>query len=92
MPVTIEIMTLQDLLRKKAHVESSQELATKLGLSRQHANGLWMGHDSLGLRLMRRMKDAWGISLDDLAEVDEAVPGTPRQRHPRTPTPPDATE
>jgi hypothetical protein len=31
-----------------------------------------------------------GVSLEELTEVDEAVPGKPRQRHPRALKPPDA--
>lgn len=88
METILDSMTLQDLLREKANVQSSQELGKKLGLSRQHAFGLWTGRDPLGLRMMRRIKEEFGISLDDLAEVDEAVPGRPRQRN--RPTPPDA--
>jgi transcriptional regulator with XRE-family HTH domain len=77
--------SLQQLLRDRAGIESAQRLADDLGLSRQHASGLWNGRDPLGLRLMRRIKETYGISLDELAEVDEAVKGEPRQRKPKPP-------
>jgi transcriptional regulator with XRE-family HTH domain len=78
-------MKLRDLLKEKAGVQTSQEFGKKLGLTRQHAHGLWSSRDPLGLRLMRQIKEAYGISLDELAEVDEAVPGKPRQRKTRQP-------
>jgi len=88
----ISCMTLRDLLQEKAGVQSSQELAKKLGLSRQQASGLWRGRDPLGLRLMRQIKKAYGLSLDELAEVAEAVPGEPRQRPEKPPTSPSSQE
>lgn len=88
MPTILDSMTLQDLLRTKANVQSSQDFARRLGLTRQHASGLWNGRDPLGLRLMRRIKEEYGISLDELAEVDEAVPGRPRERNRSKPSAP----
>jgi transcriptional regulator with XRE-family HTH domain len=83
---TMAAMKLRDLLAAKAGVQSSGELGRRLGLTRQHAHRLWSGRDPIGLRLMRQIKEAYGISLDELAEVDEAVPGRPRARN-HQPTP-----
>lgn len=80
MPTTMVRMKLRDLLKTKVGVQSSSEFGKRLGLTRQQAHGLWSGRDPLGLRLMRQIKEAYGVSLDELAEVDEAVPGRPRQR------------
>lgn len=81
-----DMAKLRELLRDRANVQTAKEFGEKLGLSRQQAAGLWSGRDPLGLRLMRLIKDAYGISLDVLAEVDEAVKGE-RRAKPANPTP-----
>jgi transcriptional regulator with XRE-family HTH domain len=84
---TCKAMKLRELLQQRAGVTSAQAFGRRLGLSKQHASSLWYGRDPLGLRLMRQIKQAYGISLDDLAEVEEAVPGQPRARSVKRPEP-----
>jgi hypothetical protein len=81
--------SLRALLETRCNIHSCGEFSKKLELSRQHASGLWNGRDPLGLRLMRRIKEEFGISLDELAEVEEAVPGKPRERHRQPPPEPE---
>jgi transcriptional regulator with XRE-family HTH domain len=89
MSVIMEYMTLRELLETKGNVESLMKFRNLTGMSRQQAWALWNGKDTLGLRVAKRIADATGLSLDELAEVDEAVPASRRARKPPTDQPPD---
>jgi hypothetical protein len=93
MPAIISDMTLRELIESKTDIRTPGGLRERIPeMSRQQAWSLWHSKTTLGLRLAKRIAEATRIPLEDLAEVKEAVPGTPRQRNPRAPTPPDAIE
>lgn len=71
MNLTLDLMTLQDLLREHG-ILTIQEFGQKVRLSKQHAWRLWHGKDRLGLRMAHRIAKATGIPLADLIAVEEA--------------------
>lgn len=81
MAAIIGNMTLREMLEDRTDIRTPGDLRAKVGdMSRQQAWLLWHGRTSLGLRTAKRIAVATGIPLEDLAEVDEAVPGRPRKR------------
>lgn len=83
MAAIITDMTLRELIEERTKIRTPGDLRAKIGgdMSRQQAWMLWHGKTSLGLRTAKRISIATGIPLEDLAEVDEAVPGKPRERN-----------
>jgi transcriptional regulator with XRE-family HTH domain len=91
MAAIITDMTLREMLEERTDIRTPGALRAKIGsdeMSRQQAWLLWHGRTSLGLRTAKRIAQATGIPLEDLAEVDEAVPGRPRHRPEKPPTDP----
>lgn len=81
MPAMIGDMKLRELLAERAQIRSVSDLREKLPeMSRQQVWMLWHGRATLGLRTAKRISQVTNIPLEDLAEVDEAVKGEPRQR------------
>lgn len=82
MPAIISDMTLRELIESKTEIRTPGGLRENIPeMSRQQAWLLWHGRATLGLRTAKRIAQATGIALEDLAEVDEAVPGRPRERN-----------
>ena len=96
MAVRMRRMTLQDLLREKAGLQSSTELREAIGGSPAQVSNLWYGRDTIGARIMIRILKAFPqISVTELAAVDEAAkankPAPPRRpRRPSRDEPPAA--
>jgi hypothetical protein len=79
MPAIIDLMTLRQLLEERAGMRAPGDLREKIPeMSRQQAWNLWHGRVSLGLRVAKRISQVTKIPLEELAEVDEAVPGKKR--------------
>jgi len=73
--------SLRAILVEQAGILCIADFQSKVhGMSRQQAWALWHGKDTLGLRVAKRIADATGLSLDDLAEVGEAVPASMRAK------------
>lgn len=95
MPVIMRRMKLRELLEQKAGIHSSVELRKRIGGSAAQISNLWAGRDTMGARLMLRILKAFPeITIDDLAQVEEAKkalepPKSPKSRR-RSSEPPDA--
>ena len=71
-------MKMADFLKSKG-ITSSGMLVKPLKISRAQASNIWHGRDRPGIGLLKRMSDALGIPLHELAEVDEVAKGERRQ-------------
>jgi hypothetical protein len=85
MDVTLQVMTLQELL-KRHNILAASELRRRVLdedgqpiLSRTQAHNLWSGRAGVGKETMRLLHDKLGIAYDELMEVD-AVPGYRKRR------------
>jgi transcriptional regulator with XRE-family HTH domain len=88
MAAIIADMKLRVLLARDSEIRSLADLRKALpDMSRQQVWMIWHGKTTLGLRIAKRISQVSGIPLDELAEVDEAVKGEPRQRKPKSPPP-----
>jgi Cro/C1-type HTH DNA-binding domain len=87
MNTIVEVMTLEQLLRKHGILAAS-ELRRRIVdannqplLSRAQAHALWRGKAGIGKATMRLLHDQLGISYDELMEVDP-VPRRPKRQSP----------
>ncbi len=78
-------MLLRELLAQKG-VAGPSELGRRLEISRQHASLLWHGKVLPSPEMLRKMRDRLGMSLDELAELERAIPV--KRRGPRPQPPP----
>ena len=76
MRTTLQVMTLQELL-KRHNILAASELRRRVldehgepVLSRTQAHNLWSGRAGVGKETMRLLHDKLGITYDELMEVD----------------------
>ena len=63
---------LKDL--RSAHGWSQQELAERLGVSRQSVNAIETGRYDPSLPLAFRISDAFSLPIEDIFQRDEVLP------------------
>jgi transcriptional regulator with XRE-family HTH domain len=80
MDTIVQVMTLQELLRKHGILAASELRRRIPTLSRAQAYNLWRGRAGVGKETMRLLHDRLGISYDELMEVDPV--GRPQRRQP----------
>jgi hypothetical protein len=75
-------MVLQELLR--AHgVRTLKEFYTRLGMRKQYAWLLWHSKIALSWEMAQRLHREFGISFDELGQVERETPAKPRGRPPK---------
>jgi hypothetical protein len=76
MDTIVQVMTLQELLRRHNILAASELRRRVLDehgqpiLSRTQAHNLWSGRAGVGKETMRLLHDKLGITYDELMEVD----------------------
>jgi transcriptional regulator with XRE-family HTH domain len=88
MQTRLRRMTLPELL-ERYRVYTIRDFADRTGLSRQHAWNLWHGVAGVGKQTMGRLHDRLGIPLEELMQVERAVPAKAAGRNPLRPKPKD---
>lgn len=83
----MQAMTLQQLLKEKAGIQSSTELRQAIGGSSAQVSNLWHGRQTIGARVMLRILRAFPeISAQELAQVEEAKKALTPPKYPRRPS------
>jgi transcriptional regulator with XRE-family HTH domain len=77
-------MLLRELLAQKG-VAGPSDLGRRLEISRQHASLLWHGKVLPSPEMLRKLRDRLGVSLDELAELERAIPLKRRGPRPKPP-------
>jgi plasmid maintenance system antidote protein VapI len=80
----VGVMVLQELLR--AHgVSTLKEFYTRLGVRKQYAWLLWHSKIALSWDMAQRLHREFGISFEEMEQVERETPAKPRGRPPRRP-------
>jgi transcriptional regulator with XRE-family HTH domain len=81
MSLTLECMTLQDILRQH-QITTLREFTQRSGLSRQQAWSLWHAQAGVGKAMAKRLHERLQIPIEELIQVDPVPYLKPRKRPP----------